>query len=788
MTFKEQFGINLSSKTRDSQIISAGDVRVSVITPYLIRIEGGSNSFTDMPTQKVWYRDFAETKFTVNIIDGKLTVITEKCTFNIDVKNKTLHSVQLDGFGDCVEKGNLGGTTRTLDGTFGKVKLDSGILSRGGLAVVDDSNSLLLDENGKILPRKNIGRDKYYFAYGDNYRLAIQDFYKLTGNIPLLPRFCLGNWWSRYWKYAQQEYLDLMDKFDEKKIPLTVATVDMDWHWVDVVEKFGKEAATKNQQCDIKSYNAGIPGWTGYSWNTDLFPDYKAFLKNLQDRNLKVTLNLHPSSGVRFYEDQYEVMAKAMGIDPTTKKKVEFDVTDTKYMEAYFKYLHHDYEKDGVDFWWLDWQQGTKTKVKGLDPLWALNHYHYIDSSKNNKRGLILSRYADIGSHRYPLGFSGDTAVMWSVLKFQPYFTATASNAGYSWWSHDIGGHHMGYRDEELYLRWVQLGVFSPINRLHSTANLYMGKEPWRYSKGTEAIASDWLRFRKRLIPYIYSMNYKTHKDGTVLVEPMYYSHPKDEDAYKADNQFMFGESLMITPITEKINKTTLLAGVKVWLDGQKYTDIFNGNVYEQCGNVEMFRGVDTLPVLAKAGAIIPLDLDETSNGSENPKDLELLIFNGNGSFSLYEDDGETMNFENGAFAVREFAVTENKNVVNFNIPAYQGDISVVQPSVHYSLSFRSIKSAENIVINCPDDVTYEIKQGDNLTVELYNVKPIDEIKITISEFKEKFSEPKEQQSMSIISRYQGGNDMKSKKYAGNNPLTPSYCKKPLKELNYLTY
>lgn len=96
-------------------------------------------------------------------------------------------------------------------------------------------------------------------------------------------------------------------------------------------------------------------------------------------------------------------MAKACGIDPATKHKVEFDITDERFINAYFEILHKPYERDGVDFWWIDWQQGQKCKIEGLDPLWSLNHYHFYDNALNNKRPMILSRYSGVGSHRYCL-------------------------------------------------------------------------------------------------------------------------------------------------------------------------------------------------------------------------------------------------------------------------------------------------------------------------------------------------------------------------------------------------
>ena len=106
-------------------------------------------------------------------------------------------------------------------------------------------------------------------------------------------------------------------------------------------------------------------GWTGYSWNTELFPDYRAFLCWLKEQNFHTTLNIHPAGGVRSFEDCYKTMAEAMGIDPASGDPVEFDITDPKFIEAYFQCLHHPYEQEGVDFWWIDWQQGSQSKIEG---------------------------------------------------------------------------------------------------------------------------------------------------------------------------------------------------------------------------------------------------------------------------------------------------------------------------------------------------------------------------------------------------------------------------------------
>ena len=485
--FYDRFKPECSPVAPESHTIVRKNVRITVLTPCLLRVETQSKGkFCDEPTQSVWFRDFCKPEFKVNESSDTVEIKTTKANFLYSFKTQKMVRIKLrDGrIVTNYTSGNLKGTCRTLDITAGLPILGDGVVSKNGVALLDDSETLILKEDGTIVPRKYKGTDIYYFAYGNNYVGATTDLYKLTGKVPLIPRYALSNWWSRYKAYSQDEYLSLMDRFKEEEIPITVATVDMDWHWVDIKNKFGKDShkVTAHKNFMEYVYDVWSTGWTGYSFNTDLFPDPAGFLKKLKDDNYKVTFNLHPSMGVRWFEDRYEDMCTAMGQDPKKKQPVEFDITDKKFTENYFKILHHPLEKMGVDFWWIDWQQGTKTKTPGLDPLWALNHYHFLDNAKNNNRPLILSRFCGAGSQRYPLGFSGDTTQTWSSLEFQPGFTATASNIGYPWWSHDIGGHCMGKKDDELYIRWLQLGVFSPIMRLHSTNNEFMGKEPWNYS------------------------------------------------------------------------------------------------------------------------------------------------------------------------------------------------------------------------------------------------------------------------------------------------------------------
>ena len=758
--FRQTFAWNSDSKTSEDYVIIKNNVRFSILSDRLLRVEIDNNGiFTDEPTQTVINRNFSRPKIRT-LEDGDVVIImTTKTIYRYDTAARKMIGISLKNGKNLTDysKGNLKGTYRTLDQTTGAISLGDGIMSTDGVAVIDDTHSLILNPDGTIGERRKTEKDEYYFCYNHDYRAALRDFFALCGQVPLVPRFCLGNWWSRYKAYAQQEYIDLMKKFLDREIPITVATIDMDWHWVDVKNRFGK-CGSKKSIIPGKGDNLFQgDGWTGYSWNTDLFPDYKGFLSWLHEKNFKVTMNLHPAQGVRFFEDMYEEAAEFMGIDPATKKRVEFDITNPRFIDAYFNILHKPYERDGVDFWWIDWQQGKNSKIKNLDPLWALNHYHtLVDNNSDSKRPLILSRFAEIGSHRYPLGFSGDTKICWECLDFQPYFTNTATNIGYTWWSHDIGGHMMGSKDDELYARWVQYGLYSPIMRLHSTSNEFMGKEPWKHEYSAEQAAVKALRERHALIPYLYSMNYRTHKDALALCEPMYYAYPEEENAYKVKNQYFFGSELMVAPITSKINPKTNLASVDVWLPEGRWTDIYTGAIYQGGKKIRMFRGIESIPVLAKEGAIIPLSANDRDNDWTNPKDMVIRIFRGNNTFSLYEDDGETNAYQKGDFAITKYSVSEENSKVNFTISPAEGNCSTLPKKRNYTLVFEDISAADISLTVNGKEAKYESKEKNNrVYITLNGITPKSAVEINLDNVKIRENNDKKEKIIDLVTKYQ---------------------------------
>ena len=700
--------VKIRPQANKKNIICWGNYRVTVLQDRLFRLEYNENKkFRDDATQSVWYRDMPEQPFNVTERKGKLIIDTSACILIIAKERKDCRVVLNEKYLKINNEKNLKGTYRTLDGRDGKLRpsrledgklvLETGVCSRNGIAVFDDVNSLTLGLDGALKPMRGEGTDEYIFVYGDDYRSAVKALFLITGKAPMIPRFALGNWWSRYHVYTDKEYLRLLNAFEEQDVPLTVATIDMDWHYSDSNEIDALYSVTKSGR-NTEEYIGKNMAWTGYSWNKRLFPDYKAFLKKIEDKNLKITLNLHPADGVRFWETQYEAMAKLLNFDTTEGKRIPFDIANEEFINAYFKVLHKPYEADGVSFWWIDWQQGTNSGMDGLDPLWALNHYHYLDNGVNHRFPLILSRYCGIGSHRYPLGFSGDTYVTWDTLNWLPEFTATSTNVGYTWWSHDIGGHYFGEKDDEMYLRHIQYGVFSPINRLHCCNAEIQTKEPWAYGNGAGELIKIWMRLRHRLIPYLYTAAYRTHTDGLALVEPLYYEW-KQPQAYRYKNEYLFGDQLLVIPVTHKA-KQDGFAHIKAWLPEGKWTDIFTGAKYHipTGGKVfTMYREMESIPVLIKSGGILPLSLDN-GNSVNNPQNMEILVYSGNGDFTLYED-GETDERSGEFFTHFKTKYEETNNLSKQTLViSTKGNSSIIPQKRVFKVRFKDITDGKIVL------------------------------------------------------------------------------------------
>jgi alpha-glucosidase (family GH31 glycosyl hydrolase) len=654
-------------------VVTAPQVRFTVLTDRLIRLEHSPDDrFEDRPSQAFWYRHQPVPRFKKTVTGSSVEIETDFLHLKYQVTAKGFTSktlaIRLKETGVTWTFGakpvdNLKGTYRTLDRAGGATKMEDGLLSRSGWAIVDDSESLVFNENGWLesrIPqtvqvfktfRVSQPKDMYFFGYGTDYAACLRDFTAVAGKIPMIPRYILGNWWSRYWAYTQDEFKALMEDFRAHDVPLSVCIVDMDWH----ITKTGNTST----------------GWTGYTWNRELFPDPEGFIRWLHAQGLRTALNLHPAKGVYSHEQQYKQMAEWMGKDPAKKKPIPFDIADPHFMEGYFKILHHPYEKDGIDFWWMDWQQGTKSKIDGLDPLWFLNHLHYHDLGRDGrKRPFVFSRWGGLGNHRYPIGFSGDTLV-----------------------------------------RWVQFGVFSPIFRLHSTKLPTLERRPWAKPERIFHAAREVMQLRHALIPYIYSMAWRAHQTGISLVTPMYFGENSNASAYEAQDQYFFGSELIVAPITTPADPKTGFASKRVWLPPGAWRNFFTGEQVAGGKMREVKAALEDIPVYAKAGAIVPLAPKVGWGGLANPTELDIHIFPGaDNTFDLYEDDGETTDYQHGKYAITRFELKDNI----FTIHPVQGDLSVVPAQRTYRLHLLGANRSDCIA-------TFTLKPSQSRKVELHH-------------------------------------------------------------------
>lgn len=605
------------------------------------------------------------------------------------------------------QKGNLKGTYRTLDGMDGdtqtqtwvsdtkkgdKLKLEDGLLATDGWSLIDDSRGLLFDNDPNWDWAKersaNEGQDWYFMAYGHDYKQALKDYTLFAGKMPLPPRYAFGYWWSRYWLYSDKEFRNLIDNFHTYQIPLDVLVVDMDWHYTE----------------------KGKGGWTGWTWNRDLFPNPQGFLKYLKQNNVKVTLNLHPADGVAAYEEKYPEMAKDMGVDPATKQTIPWVNSDKKFMKNMFKNILAPMEKDGVDFWWLDWQQGMfDSKMKNLSNTWWINYAFFSDMEQRREtRPILYHRWGGLGNHRYQVGFSGDAVISWKSLDFQPYFNSTASNVLYGYWSHDLGGHIGSQIDPEMYTRWLQFGALSPIMRTHSQKGAKLNKEPWVFSKEYCDIIRETIRQRYVMAPYIYTMARKGYDDGLSLCRPMYYDYPENKEAYEFANEYMFGDDVMVAPVTAPAKDG--YAQVRVWLPEGEWYEWHTGALLQGNCVVERSFAIDEYPIYVKAGAILPLYLENVMNLNGNDEEIAVTVFpggNDTSAFSLYEDNGNDKNYAS-EYAVTKLTATRSGNEQTVVIGKREGSYKEMPPARAFKVKVLSSLIPLSVTVNgSPAEYTY---------------------------------------------------------------------------------
>ena len=676
-------------------------VRFTLLTPGTVRMEWDSTGiFNDYASQVVINRNLPIPVFSTSTSDGWLTIRTQALEIRYKENSGRFDSTNLSIKGHTftwipgtVQKGNLKGTSRTLDGYDGdssrysktRLELEDGLLSKDGWYFLDDSKSLLFDKSDWPWVKERVNnnaQDYYFMGYGHDYKTALHDFTLIAGKVPLPPRYAFGYWWSRYWKYSDNELRDLLANFKRYNIPLDVLVIDMDWH--------------KNLDND---------GWTGWTFDEGLFTNPAQFLAWANNQGLKITMNLHPASGVAPAEPAYPAVAREMNFDTTGHKTIPYQGSSKKFMQSLFDQVLHPYEAQGIGFWWLDWQQWPYDKaIPSLSNTWWLNYVFFTEMERHSEgRPLLYHRWGGLGNHRYQTGFSGDTYITWKSLEYQPYFTNTASNVLYDYWSHDIGGHQAAVShyeiEPELYVRWMQYGALSPIFRTHSSKNPRLNKEIWNFKGEQFEALSNAVRLRYTLAPYIYTMARETYDSGIALCRPLYYDYPENQEAYAFSREYQFGDNMLVAPIGAPM--TNGVSDVKVWLPGGSDWYEWNTGTLLKGGQVaDRTFTLSEYPIYIKAGAIVPM-YPEVNNLKKNPHQMIIGIFPGGVSASakIYEDAGDSKNYD------KEYAITPVKTalhgrVLNVTVSPRAGSYAGMEATRDYQIKLYGSEMPVSVYVN----------------------------------------------------------------------------------------
>jgi len=626
--------------------------RFTVLAQQCVRIElCAAGRWVDAPSLFAVVRDTGFSDYTVDR-DGDAVRITT-ASIELSYRPGALSAEILDDGSryatwtpGAANPGNLGGTLRTLDSIKAAVGTGDGLLSRDGWALIDDSNTPLMVDGWVADRPADCGADWYLFGYGADYRAALSAFTAVSGRAPLPRRYTFGSWFSRYWPLSSADYRRIVAEYREHDFPLDILVLDMDWHG---------------------------EGWTGWSWNRELLPDAEALLAELHEEGLFATLNLHPANGVAPHEDRYEAFSDAVGA--VAGEVVPFDAGNRTYMEALFEQVLAPLEDEGVDFWWLDWQQYPFTRsIATLTNLRWLNHLFFQHTGRAGQRGLSFSRWAGWGDHRHPIHFSGDADTGWPMLKFEVAFNTMAGNVGCFFWSHDIGG-HLGLRNEEAFVRWVWFGATTASLRVHSTRDARLERRPWAYGEQAESAMRAAFHLRSELMPTVYSAAWQCHAQSVPLARPMYLDHSDEPEAYRSGGQFMFGDDLLVAPVVARGYGKDRVGFQSVWFPAGRWFNWFTGERFDGPGRYVVAAAIDETPLYVRGGAPIVLQ-PYTERMTTTPlTTLRVRVWpGGSGETVLYEDDGLSTGYLTGSCATTRITATRDGDQVTIEVAPTEGD------------------------------------------------------------------------------------------------------------------
>ena len=687
---------------QNKNIIKGQTYRFSILSPRLIRIEYNKNGiFEDRATSLVINRNFTDTNFNINSTETLLTINTEYFTLTYTKEKPitgnnirlVINGTDREWHPGSKEIRNVGSIKYSLDDLEDDLKLDKGLYSLDGFAVIDDSKNFVI-ENEMFLSREET-TDIYIFAYRSDLGLCLQDYFNLTGYPQMIPRYSLGSWWYKNDLYNMYDIDDIIKKFNDNKIPISVFLLGDKWH------------------DNINNFN----------YNPTLF-DLSALNNYYKSKLQKFGLTINPELPINNNDPIYNELIKY--IQPLKDNTISLIPLDNNKITLYLNLIVNNLLTSGINLFNIDYNNPNDKQ-----DLFLLNHYHYVIAN-TNERGIILSRNPGIAPHRYPIIYSGKTRVSWDTLRNLAKYNCSASNLGISWHAHAIGGYYGGIEDEELFIRYIQFGVFNPILILAGESGKYYKREPWKWDEIKLNVIREYMQLRNKLIPYIYNEGYIYHKYGVPIIQPLYYKYPKIYDEPNYVNQFFFGSKIMISPITKRKNKEMNRVVQRIFLPSGTWYDYFSGKKFTGNKYYINFYKESDYPIFIKEGSIIPMSLDMNT---EVPTNMEIQIFpaeNGlYGSYELYEDDGISKDI-NSKYLITKMNLDKVQNGYTFSLKRKEGNLNL--PNRNYLLRFRNMKKPDKILIKLNNEVKekeYEIEKND-LLIKLEDINVYESIEINI--------------------------------------------------------
>jgi alpha-D-xyloside xylohydrolase len=491
----------------------------------------------------------------------------------------------------------------------------------------------------------------YYFLYGPEPKEVLAEYRQFTGAAPLLPRWAYGFWQCRERYSSQQQILDTAVEFRRRKIPVDVLV--QDWQY------WGKY------------------GWNAMRFDESAYPDPTAMMSALHRQDFHMVISVWAKFGAdtavdkEFVANNLVLKSAASTGEPGEAKEREnwADLFNPQAQKLFWTDIDRNLFSAGLDGWWLDASEpegdplkddatflGPGTKVRNAFPLFETSAvYQGQRAVTQDKRVVILTRSAYAGEQRNgTIAWSGDISANWETLRRQIPAGLSFGMSGFPYWTTDIGGffrpadQYTSPEYHELLIRWFQFGAFCPIFRIHGYRS---ETEMWKYGPEVERVLRQYDELRYRLLPYIYSSAWGVTHRSEILMRGLPFVYPQDTSVRQVKDEFLFGDSLLISPVTEQhaTTRAVVLPAADNWID------FWSGKSYRGGQTITVDAPLDRIPILVKGGSIVPMG-PVVQSTSEYQDPLEIRIYGGkDASFELYDDSGDGYAYEHAARAAIHF-------------------------------------------------------------------------------------------------------------------------------------